>query len=93
MLFALVALDQPNSLARRQDLRPDHLRWLDGLGAALKLAGPFLDAAGDSVGSIVVIEADDLAAARAVYAGDPYAGAGLFDQVTIKPWKVVANHM
>jgi uncharacterized protein YciI len=39
----------------------------------------------------VVIEAEDLAAARSEFGRDPYAVNGLFDQITIKPWKCVFN--
>jgi uncharacterized protein YciI len=90
MLFALVAHDQPNSVARRAELRPDHLKYLDTLN--LVFAGPFLNDKGEGVGSIVVIEADDLAAARAEFGRDPYAIGGLFDSITIKPWKFVVNN-
>jgi uncharacterized protein YciI len=89
MLFALVAHDQPNSVSRRAELRPDHLKYLDTL--QLVFAGPFLNDKGEGVGSIVVIEAADLAAARAEFGRDPYAVNGLFDSVTIKPWKLVFN--
>jgi uncharacterized protein YciI len=90
MLFTLIAYDQPNSVARRAELRPDHLKYLDSLDVSF--AGPFLNDKGESVGSIVVIEAADLAAARAEFARDPYAIGGLFDSVTIKPWKFVVNN-
>jgi uncharacterized protein YciI len=90
MLFALVAHDQPNAVARRGELRPEHLKYLDTLQVAF--AGPFLNDKGESVGSIVVIEAADLASARAEFARDPYAINGLFDSITIKPWKFVVNN-
>lgn len=90
MLFALVAYDQPDAGARRAELRPDHLKYLETLKVAF--AGPFLNDNGESVGSIVVIEAADLAAARAEFARDPYSVGGLFDSVTIKPWKFVINN-
>jgi uncharacterized protein YciI len=89
MLFVLVAHDQPNSVARRMELRPDHFKHLDTLNVVL--AGPFVNDKGEGVGSIVVIEADDLAAARAAFARDPYVVNGLFDSITIKPWKLVVN--
>lgn len=91
MHFALVAHDRPNAVARRLELRPDHLKYLDTLGDALVLAGPFLDDKGDMVGSIVVIEADDLEAAGASFARDPYAAGDLFESVTIKPWRLSVN--
>ena len=73
MLFALVAHDRPNRVALRMELRPNHLKFLEGLGDQLKLAGPFLDEDGNMVGSIVVIEAETLEAARIMFARDPFA--------------------
>ena len=91
MHFALVAHDRPDAVARRLELRPDHLKYLDELGNALVLAGPFLDDKGDMVGSIVVIEADDLDAARATFVRDPYAAGGLFASVMVKAWRFSVN--
>jgi uncharacterized protein len=54
-------------------------------------AGPFLDGAGEMVGSLVVIEADTRAAAEDWAAGDPYARAGLFESVEIRAWKKVVG--
>lgn len=39
------------------------------------------------LGSMIVIEAVDAAAARTFAANDPYALAGLFQNVEIKPWR------
>ena len=91
MLFALVAHDRPNSVARRLELRPDHLKHLDALGDTLVLAGPFLAENGDMVGSIVVIEAETLDSAREIFARDPFMAGNLFDSVTIKPWRLGVN--
>jgi uncharacterized protein YciI len=91
--FALVAHDRPNSVARRQELRPKHLKYLESLGDELLLAGPFLNDNGEGVGTIAIIEAASLDAARATFGRDPFALEGLFDQVTIKPWKATINKM
>jgi hypothetical protein len=91
MLFALVALDQPNSVARRMEIRPEHLKHLDALGDSLVLAGPFLNDKDEGVGSIVVVEAASLEAAREMFNRDPFVREGLFDQVTIKPWRLGIN--
>jgi uncharacterized protein YciI len=91
MLFALVAYDRPNSVARRMELRPEHLKYLDAYGDQLVLAGPFLADNGDMVGSIVVIEAADFDAASAAFAKDPFMVGNLFDSVTIKPWRIGVN--
>lgn len=86
MLFALICRDKPGHLQLRRDTRPEHLDFLDGLGDRLKLAGPLLDAQGDPNGTLAIIEAEDLAAVEAIAASDPYAKAGLFEEVSIRPW-------
>ena len=93
MLYALICKDKPGHLQVRLDARPDHVAFLNGLNADKKLAfaGPFLDADGKPNGSMVVIEATDLAGAEALAAADPYAKAGLFEKVEIKPWTWVFN--
>lgn len=89
MLFALICTDKPDHLHVRMDTRPDHMAFLTGLGDALKAAGPFLGDDGKPVGSLVIISADDKAGAAAIAAQDPYAKAGLFSSVEIKPWNWV----
>jgi uncharacterized protein YciI len=44
------------------------------------------------VGSLVIIKADDVAGAQATAAADPYAKAGLFSAVEIKPWNWVIKN-
>jgi len=85
MLFALICNDKPNSLDLRLKVRSEHLAFLDTI--TTKAAGPFLDEAGNPAGSLVIIEAADMAQAKAIAARDPYAIAGLFAAVDIRPWK------
>lgn len=87
MLYALICTDKPASLELRLSVRPEHLKYLESLGTALKAAGPFTSDDGQPVGSLVIIEAADRAAAQAMAASDPYAKAGLFASVDIRPWK------
>lgn len=94
MLFALLCTDKPGSLQLRMDTRPDHIAWLNGINEAgtLKFAGPFLDADGKPNGSLVVIKAETTGEAEAIASADPYAKAGLFSSVDIKPWNWVFNN-
>lgn len=93
MLFALICKDKPGSLQVRLDTRPTHVAYLEGLNGDKKLAfaGPFLDGDSKPNGSLVVVEAPDMAAAQALAAGDPYAKAGLFESVEIRPWNWTFN--
>jgi len=87
MLFALICTDKLNGLAIRKANRPDHLAYLESLGDTLVFAGPFTEEDGQTMnGSLVVIEANSLRDARAIADGDPFAKAGLFASVEIRPW-------
>lgn len=97
MLYAIIAEDLDNSLQNRIKARPDHLKRLHELQdqARLILAGPH--PAIDSVdpgeagftGSLVVAEFESLADAKAWADADPYVAAGVYGQVTVKPFKKV----
>ncbi len=93
MLFAFLCTDKPGHLQTRLDNRPAHVEYLNALNAdgRLTFAGPFLDGEGKPNGSLVVVEVTDLAAAQAIADNDPYAKAGLFESVEIKPWNWVFN--
>jgi uncharacterized protein YciI len=93
MLFALICTDKPDSLAVRMSNRPDHEAYLESLGETLVFAGPFMMADGETMnGSLIVIEATTLDAARTIAAGDPFAKAGLFASVEIRPWLWTMNN-
>ena len=87
MLFALLCTDKPQSLELRMSVRAGHLKYLESLGDALKAAGPFTTDDGQPMGSLVIIDAADRAAAKAIAEADPYARAGLFASVDIRAWK------
>jgi uncharacterized protein YciI len=97
MLYAIIAQDVENSLQARLKARPDHLARLQKLQdeGRLVLAGPHpaIDSndpgeAGFS-GSLVVAEFDSLQAAQSWADADPYIQAGVYQQVTVKPFKQV----
>ncbi|MEP3045660.1 MAG: YciI family protein [Roseibium sp.] len=89
MLFALFCTDKAGALQTRLDNRPAHIEFLNGLGDRLKAAGPTLDDDGNMAGSLVVIEAANREEAVAISQKDPFAIAGLFESVEIRPWKWV----
>ena len=91
-LFLLFCTDRPGARELRAATRPDHLAWIGSLGDAVKLAGPWLDEAdGGPLGSMLIVEADDLAAARSLAATDPYATVGLFAQTEVRTWRLAAG--
>jgi hypothetical protein len=88
MRAALICIDKPGHLQTRIDNRPAHLEHINSSGI-VEMAGPFLDSAGQMIGSLVILTVDDLGQAQAWADTDPYAKAGLFDSVTIREWKKV----
>jgi len=97
MLYAIISEDKPGTLERRLAARPKHLERLNALlhEGRLILAGPHpaIDssdpgAAGFS-GSLVVAEFPSLDDAQSWADADPYISAGVYAQVTVKPFKKV----
>ncbi len=85
MRFVIHAEDKPDSLDLRVATREQHLAYVAGF--ELLVTGPLLDAEGNMCGSLLILEADDLAAAEAFAAGDPYRRAGLFARVSVHAWR------
>ncbi|EKV26928.1 YciL protein [Caenispirillum salinarum AK4] len=88
MLFAVTCLDKPDSGHIRQENRPAHLEFAKAAGDKLKMGGPLLsDDGATMIGSMLVVEAADRAELGAWLEQDPYAKAGLFESVTVRPFK------
>ena len=88
MLFIATCVDKPHSVEKRLENRPAHLAFLAALGETVKVGGAMLaDDLKTPVGSMLIFEGESEADIRAILAKDPYALAGLFDSVTIKPWR------
>jgi uncharacterized protein YciI len=90
MLFVITAIDKEGSLSLRLATREAHFAYVKETGA-VRLGGPFLDAQGEMAGSMIVLEAADLASARVWAQNDPYAKAGLFESLDVRSWKATAN--
>lgn len=90
MRVALICTDKANALQTRLDNRAAHLAHIEASGV-VEMAGPFLNAAGQMTGSLVVLNVEALAEAQAWAEADPYARAGLFESVTISEWKKVVG--
>ena len=97
MLYCIVGTDVENSLPLRKSAREAHLARLQDLQqqGRLILAGPnpAIDSndpgeAGFS-GSLIVAELSDLGQAQAWADADPYIAAGVYAEVTVKPFKQV----
>jgi uncharacterized protein YciI len=97
MWYAIISEDVDDSLPLRAGARDGHLARLRDLASEgrVLIAGPnpAIDSedpgpAGFS-GSIVVVEFPSLEDAEAWAGDDPYVAAGVYRQVTVKPFKLV----
>ncbi|MDF8316533.1 MULTISPECIES: YciI family protein [Serratia] len=94
MLYLIYAQDVPNSLENRLAVRPARLQALRDAGR-LVVAGPnpAIDSndpgAAGFTGSTVIAEFESLAEAQAWAQQDPYIAAGVYADVTVKPFKQV----
>ncbi len=91
MLFSIIAMDREDGKDIRAATRAAHLAYGKETGV-VRLGGPFLDADGRMIGSLIIIDVADLDAAVKWAAGDPYAKAGLFQSTDIRYWKATVNN-
>ncbi len=88
MLFMVHCLDKPDSLALRQATRPAHIDYVKARIDHVMIAGALLaDDAETMIGSGYGLSFDDRAGVEAFFADDPYVKAGLYQSVTIKPYR------
>jgi uncharacterized protein YciI len=97
MWYAIISEDVEDSLEKRKSVRPKHIERLQALADEGKLltAGPHpavdSEDPGDAgfTGSLIIAEFESLAEAQAWADMDPYINAGVYKQVTVKPYKKV----
>ena len=97
MYYAISGQDVVDSLAQRQAARPAHVLRLEQLKnqGRLLLAGPYpaIDAedpgAAGYSGSLIVAEFDSLEDARTWADADPYVSAGVYAQISVRPFRKV----
>lgn len=84
MLFVIIGRDGPDGKTLRPGIRPahlDHVRRYEKDGHVL-LAGPFTDGAG----SMLLVDFETEAEARAMADVDPYRTGGVFESVEVHPF-------
>ena len=97
MWYAIMSQDVEDSRELRASARPAHIARLHALAdqKRLLIAGPHpavdSEDPGDAgfSGSLVVAEFDSLKDAKEWADADPYVAAGVYERVTVKPYKLV----
>ncbi|MES2255446.1 MAG: YciI family protein [Pseudomonadota bacterium] len=93
MLFAVTYLDRDNPGDIRPQFRDAHIAYRKGLGRQLLLAGPLLSASGSPMGSLVLLEAENLSKASDLANADPYAVAGLFKDIAVHNYRIMVTNL
>ncbi|MFC3120220.1 YciI family protein [Agaribacter flavus] len=97
MFYVIYAEDKENSLAARKSARPAHLERLLALKeqGRLLVSGPTpaieAEDPGEAgfTGSVIIAEFASQSDAEQWAEQDPYVAAGVYEKVTIKPFKYV----
>ena len=88
----MIAWDGPDGTELRDRCRERHVEHIRALerDGRVRLAGPIRNEVDDrSIGAVVVVEAADLTQAREMIDGDPYVAGGVFESLTVNPFKQV----
>lgn len=90
MFFLVLATDAPGMASVKKEVRPVHRAYLrnpNNHQIKVHLGGPTLTTQGEDMnGTLLVVEANDIAAVSEFVADDPYSQAGVFKSVEIRPW-------
>lgn len=90
MAFMIYCLDKPDHVETRLANRPAHVEHLTKHEGRLISAGPLLTDDGQTmIGSLLVVDFAERSEVDAFLAADPYTKAGLFQLVTVKPYRNV----
>ncbi|WGM30585.1 YciI family protein [Brevundimonas sp. NIBR11] len=94
MQFLIIGRDgtDAEAPARRAATRPAHIKGLNARNAAGEIVkvGALLDEAGNAVGSAMIGEFADRAAAEAYVAEEPYTKAGVWVKTEITPLRLLS---
>ena len=90
MYFVVFGTDKPGLSEVRTANRPSHRAHLRNPGAhpvKVRVGGATLDESAETMnGTMLVVEAESIAAVRAFLADDPYSRAGLYATLEVRPW-------
>lgn len=90
-MIAVWAEDAAGANVGRASALAGHLAHIEAVMAQIWVAGPLLDVEGHVVGSLLVFDVPDEAAAQSIIEADPYFEAGVWARISYRPYKAVAG--
>jgi uncharacterized protein YciI len=84
-LFVFIGHDGPHGSERRKLNRERHVAHLEALlrAGSLVYGGPIRDESDRSIGALLILDAPDIEAARAIIDRDPYVTGGVFEHIDL----------
>jgi len=90
MAHFIVEYRQTGDAETRETHRGEHMAYRKSFGDKMPLAGPLLDDAGMTIGSLIIVEADDKDAVTAIATYDPYVKLGVLELVSVRGYRIAA---
>ena len=88
MPYAIITRDKPNHLHLRNEVRAEHLGYLDKNKDRLLAAGAQVDDDGQGgYGGIIIVDTEERAEAEAFIRNDPFTKAGLVSGIEVVRWR------
>lgn len=92
MLFAVMCRDAAGAEQARERCLDEHKDYLKGQARVLVLGGALTDRDNRPNGSLYIVNADDIAAARKFSDDDPFVRNGVFSEVVISSMRKTHWH-
>ena len=89
MAYLITCIDKKESIDLRLSTREEHIKYLKKIKKKLLLAGPILDKSGNPVGTVLVLDFDNIERVNLFLKNDPYSKVDLFETVNIEIFKRV----
>lgn len=82
-VFAVYCTDRPGMAQKRLDARDAHFAHIEATLSNFFIAGPLRDENGDTVGSLLIVKAENAGDARKLVEADPYFDAAIWADIRI----------
>jgi uncharacterized protein len=88
MPYAIITRDKPNHLQLRNQVRQEHLQFLDSNKDKLLAAGAMTDDQGEGgYGGVIIVDTESREEAWSFIQSDPFTRHGLFSSIEVVRWR------
>ncbi len=88
MPYMIKTIDKPDSLAKRNELRPAHIVYLDSQAHHILAAGALHNDDGSGGhGGLILVSCDNRREAEEFVNNDPFTKGGLFEAIEVTRWR------